>query len=42
LAVDLIENFLTLDPIRRITADEALDHRYFWSHPMPALPESEE
>ncbi|CCI46939.1 unnamed protein product [Albugo candida] len=29
-AVDLLEKMLTLDPSKRITAMEALDHDYFW------------
>jgi serine/threonine protein kinase len=30
LAVDLLAKLLTLDPSKRITAVEALDHDYFW------------
>ncbi|GLD92581.1 hypothetical protein PINS_up001140 [Pythium insidiosum] len=29
-AVDLLEKLLTLDPAKRITAAEAMDHDYFW------------
>ncbi|KIJ51719.1 hypothetical protein M422DRAFT_157682, partial [Sphaerobolus stellatus SS14] len=38
--VDLLEKLLTLDPSRRITAENALDHNWFWSDPMPADPKS--
>ncbi|KAI8059273.1 kinase-like domain-containing protein [Gongronella butleri] len=38
LAADLMDKFLTLDPVRRVTAMDALDHDYFYSKPMPAEP----
>ncbi|KAG8985447.1 serine/threonine protein kinase, CMGC, CDC2/CDK sub [Tulasnella sp. JGI-2019a] len=37
---DLLIALLTLDPLQRITAEDALDHRYFWTDPMPADPKS--
>ncbi|KAG8887765.1 serine/threonine protein kinase, CMGC, CDC2/CDK sub [Tulasnella sp. 332] len=37
---DLLIALLTLDPSQRITAEDALDHRYFWTDPMPADPKS--
>lgn len=36
LALDLLDKFLTLNPDRRITADEALEHTFFWEDPMPS------
>lgn len=38
--VDLLDKLLTLDPSRRITAVQALDHDWFWSDPMPADPKT--
>lgn len=38
LAADLIDKLLTLDPKKRITAIEALEHDYFYSNPFPAEP----
>lgn len=35
---DLLIALLTLDPDKRITAEEALDHSYFWTDPLPAEP----
>ncbi|KAI9305748.1 kinase-like domain-containing protein [Cunninghamella echinulata] len=37
-AADLMDKFLTLDPHRRITALDALDHDYFYTKPLPADP----
>ncbi|CAO3635833.1 unnamed protein product [Cunninghamella blakesleeana] len=37
-AADLMDKFLTLDPNRRITALDALDHDYFYTKPLPADP----
>lgn len=38
--MDLLENFLALNPKERITAKIALEHPYFKSNPLPCLPES--
>ena len=35
-AIDLLDKLLTLDPSRRITADPALNHDFFWTEPMPS------
>jgi len=38
-AKDLLRKLLHMDPDKRITADAALDHDYFWSDPAPATPD---
>jgi len=38
LALDLLRRFLSMDPSKRISAKDALDHDYFWTEPMPAKP----
>jgi len=38
LAKDLLRKLLAMDPENRINADDALDHSYFWSDPVPATP----
>lgn len=38
--MSLLERLLTVDPALRITAEEVLDHDFFW-HGEPPLPESE-
>ena len=39
-ALDLLDRFLTLNPDKRITAKEALEHEYFKSRPLPCAPSS--
>jgi cyclin-dependent kinase 9 len=34
-AVDLLDKLLCLNPARRLDANSALDHEFFWSDPMP-------
>ena len=34
-ACDLLDQLLVLDPHKRINADRALDHDFFWTDPMP-------
>ncbi|KAK2565947.1 Cyclin-dependent kinase 9, partial [Acropora cervicornis] len=36
LALDLIDQMLTIDPSHRIDADTALNHDFFWSDPLPS------
>eukprot|EP00300_Choanocystis_sp_HF-7_P012021 c17711_g1_i2.p1 GENE.c17711_g1_i2~~c17711_g1_i2.p1 ORF type:complete len:263 (-),score=48.10 c17711_g1_i2:91-879(-) len=38
IALNLLEQMLALDPSRRISAAQALDHDYFWTDPMPLEP----
>lgn len=35
---DLIDKLLVLDPRQRLTAKQALEHRWFWTAPFPADP----
>ncbi|KAL0576067.1 serine/threonine protein kinase, CMGC, CDC2/CDK subfamily [Marasmius crinis-equi] len=37
---DLIDKLLTCNPQQRITAEQALDHDYFWTDPLPADPKT--
>eukprot|EP01127_Copromyxa_protea_P009202 TRINITY_DN2151_c0_g1_i1.p1 TRINITY_DN2151_c0_g1~~TRINITY_DN2151_c0_g1_i1.p1 ORF type:complete len:414 (-),score=48.84 TRINITY_DN2151_c0_g1_i1:10-1251(-) len=39
-AVDLLVKLLSLDPSRRPTASDALDHEFFWTDPRPLEPEA--
>ena len=34
-ALDLIDKLLSLDPSKRMDSDEALNHDFFWTDPMP-------
>jgi len=34
-ARNLLDALLTLDPSKRLTAEQALDHDWFWTNPMP-------
>lgn len=37
-AIDLLKKLLTMDPAKRMSAGDALDHDWFWSDPMPCDP----
>lgn len=37
---DLIDKLLVLDPRKRLTAQQALEHEWFWTKPYPADPKS--
>ena len=37
-AIDLLEGLLTLDPARRMSAERAASHPYFFTHPLPCPP----
>ncbi|XP_031279793.1 cyclin-dependent kinase C-2-like isoform X2 [Pistacia vera] len=39
-ALELLERMLTLDPVQRISAKDALDAEYFWTDPLPCDPKS--
>ena len=38
IAFDLVDKLLVLDPSKRLSASDALDHDYFWTDPMPCEP----
>lgn len=40
VAFDLLNQFLSLSPLKRITAKDALNHRYFSTAPLAVLPQS--
>lgn len=37
-AVDLLDKLLTLNPAERLSAEQALDHEYFFEEPLPIQP----
>merc|ERR1719316_2546579 len=38
-AQSLLQRLLAMDPSKRISAKDALDHDYFWEEPYPSKPE---
>lgn len=38
LFADLIDKILVLDPEKRLSAVEALEHEWFWTHPLAMKP----
>lgn len=38
VALDLLSGLLALDPKRRFTAREAMQHRFFETKPLPSIP----
>lgn len=35
---DFLDKMLALDPKKRLSAEDALDHDWFWSDPLPTEP----
>ena len=35
-ALDLLDKLFILDPSKRINSEDALDHDFFWTDPMPS------
>ena len=38
-AIDLLTKLLEINPLKRITADQALSHSFFYTDPLPLKPE---